>query len=52
MNISLLARVRRHFVHGMAPRHVQRHNIKAWVKSVRHLGARWVLLQPIKKGTV
>jgi hypothetical protein len=42
MNTRLLRRVRQHFVHDMAPRHTQRHNIAAWVRSVRMLGDKWV----------
>jgi hypothetical protein len=42
----LLRRVRQHFVHDMAPRHTQRHNIAAWVRSVRMLGDKWVYANP------
>lgn len=41
MNITHLRRVRRLFVHDMAPRHIQRHNIRAWVRMVRYLGPAW-----------
>ncbi len=41
MNTIHLRRVRRLFVHDMAPRHVQRHNMRAWVRSVRYLGDKW-----------
>lgn len=47
MNTIRLRRVRRLFVHDMAPRHVQRHNMRAWVRSVRMLGRQWLLAQPI-----
>lgn len=47
MNTIHLRRVRRLFVHDMAPRHVQRHNMRAWVRSVRMLGRQWLLAQPI-----
>lgn len=42
MNTNMLRRVRKNFVNDTAPRHVQRHNMRAWVKSVRFLGAKWV----------
>ena len=51
MNTTMLKRVRRHFVHNMAPRHIQRHNMLAWVRSVRHLGDKWLIAKPMK-GTV
>lgn len=46
MNTRLLQRVRQHFVHDMAPRHVQRHNMSAWVRSVRMLGDKWLIAKP------
>lgn len=42
MNVTYLRRVRRLFVHDGAPRHVQRHNMREWVKSVRYLGTKWL----------
>ena len=48
MNTTMLTRVRRHFVHAMAPRHVQRHNMRAWVRSVRQLGSRWLIATPLE----
>lgn len=47
MKTTLLRRLRRHFVHDMAPKHTQRHNILAWVRSVRFLGDRWLLAKPL-----
>ena len=49
MNTSMLRRVRRHFAHSMAPAHVQRHNMRAWVRSVRMLGDKWLLAKPIER---
>jgi len=43
MNISMLKRARKNFVHDLAPVSVQRHNMRAWVASIRMLGTRWVL---------
>jgi hypothetical protein len=42
----MLKRARKHFCHDMAPRHVQRHNIAAWVRALRFLGDRWLLSKP------
>ena len=41
MNITHLVRVRKAFLHDMAPRHIARHNMRAWVRSVRFLGPKW-----------
>ncbi len=41
MNITRLKQARRLFCNSLAPRHVQRHNIRAWVRSVRALGDKW-----------
>ena len=41
MNITYLTRVRKHFASGIA--HIDRHNQRAWVKSVRFLGTKWLL---------
>lgn len=49
MKAAMLRRVRKHFVNDMAPRAVQRHNMRAWVRSVRYLGDRWLLANPINK---
>lgn len=49
MNITMLTRVRRHF--NCAPRHVNRHNQRAWVRSVRHLGDKWLLAMPVQRPT-
>lgn len=45
MKTNLLAKIRVHFCHPDAPRHVARHNMRAWVRSVRHLGPKWILLK-------
>lgn len=49
MNVTLLRRARMHFVHDLAPRHVQRHNIKSWARAVRLLGDKWVMLRFTEK---
>ena len=48
MNVTYLRRVRRLFCSDpTVPRTTQRHNCKQWVKSVRHLGPKWLLAKPI-----
>ena len=47
MNVTYLRRVRRLFNNPDVPRHVVRHNCRQWVKSVRHLGPKWLLAKPI-----
>lgn len=41
MNTVRLRQARRLFVNPLAPVHVQRHNIRQWVRQVRALGYRW-----------
>jgi hypothetical protein len=47
MNTHHLRRVRRMFNSDMVSRSTNRHNQRAWVKSVRALGRQWLLAQPI-----
>ena len=47
MNIHHLRRVRRMFNSDMVSRSTNRHNQRAWVRSVRLLGRQWLLAQPI-----
>lgn len=49
MNTTHLVRVRRIFSAEHAPRHVVRHNMRAWVRSVRHLGSQWLLAQQVQR---
>lgn len=49
MKTSMLRRVRKHFPDGSAPRRVVRHNRRAWVRSIRFLGERWLLAQPVQR---
>lgn len=44
MNTRLLSTARRLFVHQDVPRSTARHNMRAWVRSVRRLGPRWLAL--------
>lgn len=43
MNTELLVRLRRNFKSPYAPPSTQRHNIRAWVKSRRMLGDKYIL---------
>ena len=50
MPITLLTRVRRQFDRPYIDRHIVRHNIRSWVASIRYLGDKWLLANPINKG--
>lgn len=49
MNTTRLRQARRNFVHPMAPRSVQRHNMRAWVRSIRMLGPKWQLARHLER---
>jgi hypothetical protein len=49
MNIQALRHVRQLFNVDYVPRHVNRHNQRQWVKSIRFLGDRWLLAKPVEK---
>lgn len=51
MNTTRLRQARKNFVHPMAPRSVQRHNMRQWCRSIRMLGPRWLLARPIERRT-
>jgi hypothetical protein len=38
-----------HFVHDLAPRHIQRHNVRAWARAVRLLGDKWLIAKPLER---
>jgi hypothetical protein len=46
MNTTILTRVRSNFNCGDA--RIDRHNRRAWVRSVRMLGDKWLLAKPIR----
>ena len=49
MNTQVLSMARRLFqVHGV-PAHTQRHNMRSWVRSVRHLGDNWLLAKKVER---
>ena len=47
MNTHHLIKVRRMFTNDFTPRNTIRHNIRAWVRSVRFLGDKWLVAKPI-----
>lgn len=48
MKTSMLSRVRRLYpVTDTTPASAVRHNRRAWVRSVRMLGSRWLLATPV-----
>lgn len=49
MNTTMLKRARRHFCHPLAPRSVQRHNMRAWAKAIRMLGDKWLLHKNVSR---
>jgi len=49
MNTTALSMARRLFQIKDVPTHTQRHNIRSWVRSVRHLGNKWLIATPLEK---
>ena len=49
MNTNMLTRARRHFCSDFVPQSVNRRYMRAWVRSVRLLGSKWLLAAPITK---
>lgn len=49
MNVQALKTVRRLFCIEGVPTRIQRHNCQQWVKSIRHLGDKWLLATPVSK---
>lgn len=49
MNTTYLTRARKLFALPYVPTHTQRHNIRAWVASVRYLGDKWLIKTPINR---
>lgn len=43
MNTQALIKVRKLFCIPGVPTHIQRHNCRQWIKSVRQLGDRWLV---------
>ena len=49
MNTAFLKRVRRLYGVDGVPAHIQRHNCRQWVKSIRFLGDKWLLAKQIER---
>ena len=49
MNTQALLMARRLFQIDGVPLHTQRHNIRFWVRSVRYLGDKWLIANPMDK---
>lgn len=47
MKTAFLTRARRHFNCGIA--HIDRHNRRAWIKSIRMLGDKWLLSTQVQR---
>jgi hypothetical protein len=49
MNTQALKQVRSMFCVEGVPSSVQRHNCRAWVKSIRFLGDKWLLAKKVER---
>lgn len=49
MNTKLLTTARRLFTNDFVPRSTVRHNQRAWVRSVRMLGDKWLLAKNVER---
>jgi hypothetical protein len=50
MNTTRLRQVRRAFPHiPSVPASTIRHNRRAWIRSIRELGDKWLLAAPVQK---
>lgn len=47
MKTNMLVRARQHFACGI--KHIDRHNQRAWVRSLRYLGDKWLLATAVQK---
>lgn len=47
MNTTRLRQARRLFFHDLVSSRTARHNARQWVRSIRNLGDRWLLAQPV-----
>lgn len=52
MNTIYLRRVRQLFSNDLTPIHIQRRNMRHWVRSVRYLGGRHILATPVQRRLV
>lgn len=49
MNTTMLRRCRQLFASEFVPKHVNRHNQRRWVQSIRFLGPKWLLAEPASR---
>jgi hypothetical protein len=49
MNIQLAKQAIRHYSWDLAPKHVNRHNQRAWLRMIALLGDKWLLAKPMKR---
>lgn len=49
MNTNVLAKLRTFYNTPDVPRSTNRHNQRQWVKSVRQLGGKWLLANPVNR---
>jgi hypothetical protein len=47
MKTAYLTRVRSLFCVAGVPTHIQRHNCRQWIKSIRFLGDKWLLAKQV-----
>lgn len=47
MKTAYLTRVRSLFCVPGVPTHIQRHNMREWIKSIRFLGDKWLLAKQV-----
>jgi hypothetical protein len=52
MNTKMLKLARHHFDRPDIPRSVVRHNCRAWARSIRLLGDKWILVTKVEKKNV
>jgi hypothetical protein len=48
-SFQLAKRAIRHYSWDLAPKHINRANQRAWLRSITMLGDRWLLAKPIKR---
>jgi len=49
MNTKMLKTARRLWMNDLTPRHIARRNVLHWVRSIRMLGDKWLLAQPVRR---
>jgi hypothetical protein len=49
MKTNMLSLARKHFDRPYLDRKIVRHNCRAWVRSIRHLGDQWLLATQVER---